>query len=118
MSLIITEQDMSNNFETDWIRIIKYDNKLKTLKKLKSIQIKYRDLAFNSPVPIGGEIIFHYSNHYDFISILDTVAINTNNQSTNTLIYYVRPNFNFIKVKFEKNDIVSGFISLAAGYDI
>jgi len=118
VSLIIVEQDMSNNFETDWIRIIKYDNKLKSLKKLKSIQIKYRDLAFNNPYPIGGEIIFNYSNHYDFISILDTLSIDTNNQSTNTLIYYVRPNFNFIKVKYKKNDIVSGFISLAAGYDI
>lgn len=118
MSLIILEEDMSNNFETDWIRIIKYDNKLKTLKKLKSIQIKFRDLTFNNPYPIGGEMIFCYSNHYDFISILDTVAIDTNNQSANILIYNVRANFNFIKVKFEKNDIVSGYISLAAGYDI
>jgi hypothetical protein len=102
---IFKNADMSGNLETEAIELIHndlYENRIKEYSN--SLAIIWQEVEGD----LNGELQILVSLDSEFWTMADVVPINNETNSSDTMIYLIDPYVKFIKIKFNKNNIISG----------
>ncbi len=110
MKTIYFNEPLSNNFESDWIKIPQ-KNKYYS-KNIRSIEITWSNVQFNATPSPQGFIKFYYSNSMDSQDEFATISINNTENLSNPELIEINNSFKYLKIKFEKNDIISGLLNI------
>lgn len=107
---ILREHKMALDIETEWIifenkRFFEYE---KSEQRLRSVQILWDGVTgvFN------GELIFLLSNDMENSTISKVIMIksSSNRNDTDMIVFY--PCFKYLKIKYRKNGITDGLLSI------
>jgi len=110
MKIIYFNESLSNNFESNWLKIPQ-KNKYYS-KNIRSIEIIWSNVQFN-PVPSPeGFIKLYYSNSMDSQDEFATIIINNAENLNNPELIEINNAFKYLKIKFEQNDIISGLLNI------
>jgi len=110
MKIIYFNESLSNNFESDWIKIPQ-KNKYYS-KNIRSIEITWSNVQFN-PVPSPQGIIkLYYSNSMEGMEEFAIIIINIAENLNNPELIEMNNAFKYLKIKYEKNDIISGLLNI------
>ena len=111
---ILRDWDMSNNFESDWFQVVQnqfqFENKS---KKAKSLQISWDSVTGQ----IDGAIDILISNDVDYQTLVKTINIKENTNIEDCLMIILFNDFQFIKIRYKKNNITSGKLCAFLSYN-
>lgn len=110
MKTIYFNESLSNNFESDWIKIPQ-KNKYYS-KNIRSIEITWNNVEFSATPSPEGFIKLYYSNSMESMDEFATIIINNTDNLNNPELIEINNAFKYLKIKFEKNDIISGLLNI------
>jgi len=106
---IIRNHNMGLDYETEWIPVQLYEiNNFGKNAMAESLQISWQNVLGT----LNGEIELYISNDQYGQSLGNTYAINTNSNINDCeFIVLSHIHFNYIKIKYSKNNITSGLLN-------
>ncbi len=110
MGLIIYNQSMGNNIESNWLKIAK--NSKYYTKHILSLEINWTDVVFDIVPSPKGLIKLYYSNSQlaeeEFMQINIDNIDNTNNPE----LIEINNSYKYLKIKYEAVDILEGLLNV------
>jgi len=110
MKIIYFNESLSNNFESNWLKIPQ-KNKYYS-KNIRSIEIIWSNVQFSATPSPQGMIKLYYSNSMEGMEEFATIIINNAENLNNPELIEINNAFKYLKIKFEQNDIISGLLNI------
>lgn len=111
---VVRNHNMSVNLETYWIPL--QQEEIKGLRK--SMNALSVQVIWDSVIGImDGVIELFVTNEINSRSLLSSYVVNSNSNRNNSLLVDLSLNYAFLKIKYSKNNILNGRLSVIIKYE-